>query len=55
MAMQSVNPATGAVVQGYAEMKAEDVSRTIRAAHEAFLSWRKRSFAERAAPPNTRG
>jgi succinate-semialdehyde dehydrogenase/glutarate-semialdehyde dehydrogenase len=48
MAMTAVNPATGATINEYEEMTPEDVSRAVADAHNAFLSWRRTDFAERA-------
>jgi succinate-semialdehyde dehydrogenase/glutarate-semialdehyde dehydrogenase len=50
MAMQSMNPATGEIVDSYPETSAEEVGRIVRAAHEAFLSWRRTPYSERAVP-----
>jgi len=50
MTIQAINPATDEVVATYEETKPEEVSRIVGTAHEAFLAWRGRSFAERAEP-----
>jgi succinate-semialdehyde dehydrogenase/glutarate-semialdehyde dehydrogenase len=49
MTIRAINPANDQVVAEYEEPKPEDVSTTIRATHEAFRSWRKTMFADRAA------
>ncbi|HEY7490857.1 MAG TPA: NAD-dependent succinate-semialdehyde dehydrogenase [Candidatus Tectomicrobia bacterium] len=48
MAIQAVNPATGETINTYEEMTPAEVARAIAQAHEAFLDWRKTSFAPRA-------
>lgn len=48
MAMQAMNPATGAIIDTYEEMAPAEVTRAIAQAHDAFLDWRKTHFAERA-------
>ncbi len=48
MAIEAVNPATGESIRKYEEMTPVEVERVIGKAHEAFLLWRKASFAERA-------
>ncbi|MFB3787105.1 MAG: NAD-dependent succinate-semialdehyde dehydrogenase [bacterium] len=48
MVFQSVNPANGNVIQTYDEMPPREINEIIHKAHEAFLSWRKSSFAHRA-------
>jgi len=47
MAMQAVNPATGETIKTYAEMAPTEVSTAVAQAHQAFLDWRRTSFAER--------
>ena len=49
MAMQTVNPATGALVREYEEISEEALDAAVAAAHRAFLEWRRTSFAERGA------
>jgi len=44
-----INPATGAQLRVYEGMTWEEVTQAIEQAHEAFLAWRRVSFAERAA------
>jgi succinate-semialdehyde dehydrogenase/glutarate-semialdehyde dehydrogenase len=45
----TVNPATGETVATFESLGAEDVEPLVQAAHAAFLQWRERSVAERAA------
>jgi succinate-semialdehyde dehydrogenase/glutarate-semialdehyde dehydrogenase len=49
MTLQTINPASGAVVASYEETSAEAVQAIIASAHQAYLEWRSRSFGERAA------
>lgn len=46
--MQSVNPATGAVLRDYPEHSSEEIAATLARAEAAFASWRSVPFAERA-------
>jgi succinate-semialdehyde dehydrogenase/glutarate-semialdehyde dehydrogenase len=55
MAMQSINPATGALVATFDEMPPDEVALAIQRAHEAFLQWRRRGFSERAVLLRTAG
>ena len=48
MAIQSVNPATGEVLETFAETSREDVERAVSAAHAAFLDWRHATYVARA-------
>ncbi|HXK95719.1 MAG TPA: aldehyde dehydrogenase family protein, partial [bacterium] len=48
MVIQSVNPANGNVIQTYEEMPPQEINAIIHKAHDAFLSWKKTSFALRA-------
>lgn len=48
MPIETVNPATGETLRTYDELQPEEAAGLIDRAHEAFLSWRKVSFAERA-------
>ena len=50
MALRSVNPADGRLVQEYPETTREEVAAILRDAHAAFLESREASFATRAAP-----
>ena len=46
--IETVNPATGAVIGTYAKMSDEEMIATIDACHDAFEDWRLRPAAERA-------
>ncbi|HEY3097278.1 MAG TPA: aldehyde dehydrogenase family protein, partial [Methylomirabilota bacterium] len=48
MAIESVNPATGEVLETFREIGREDVERILAAAHAAFLDWRDPRYAARA-------
>jgi len=48
MSAQSVNPATGEVLETIEEMSRPQIEQALARAHEAFLEWRTRPFAERA-------
>jgi succinate-semialdehyde dehydrogenase/glutarate-semialdehyde dehydrogenase len=48
MSLASVNPATGQTLARYEEMSGAAVGDAIRAAHEAFLAWRRVPLPERA-------
>ncbi|MDY6893412.1 MAG: aldehyde dehydrogenase family protein, partial [Chloroflexota bacterium] len=48
MKIKSVNPATGETIKEYAEMTPDATREAIEKSHEAFLTWKKTSFAERA-------
>src|SRR2546430_3780468 len=48
MSIQSVNPATGDVLETFKETSREDLDRILAAAHAAFLEWRTAPFATRA-------
>ena len=47
--MKAVNPATGETIKEYEEMTPEEVKSVIEKSHQAFLSWRKTGFTERAS------
>ena len=49
MTMTAINPATGETIEEYDEMTPEQVTRAVAATHNAFPSWRKTGFAERAS------
>jgi succinate-semialdehyde dehydrogenase/glutarate-semialdehyde dehydrogenase len=49
MTLQTISPATGAVVASYEEISPETVQDIIASAHQAYLAWRHTSFRERAA------
>jgi succinate-semialdehyde dehydrogenase / glutarate-semialdehyde dehydrogenase len=48
MSIQSINPATGEVVETFEETSHEEIERTLATAQEAFLKWRALPFAARA-------
>jgi succinate-semialdehyde dehydrogenase/glutarate-semialdehyde dehydrogenase len=50
MSLQSINPATGEVIARYEETLLPEVGSIVEAAHEAFIAWRERRFADRAIP-----
>src|SRR4051812_32335439 len=45
----SVNPYTGETVKEFDTLTRDEVDRAVAAAHDAFLAWRERPIAERAA------
>jgi len=49
MALQSVNPATGLVIESFEEHAFEQIGEILESVETAFLSWRKVSLAERSA------
>lgn len=49
MAIQSINPATGQLLATFQPLDAAAIEERLRRAWTAFASWRKTSFAERAA------
>jgi succinate-semialdehyde dehydrogenase / glutarate-semialdehyde dehydrogenase len=48
MSIESINPATGEVLEGFEETSEHDLERVLAAAQEAFLEWRTLPFAARA-------
>ena len=48
MSIQSVNPATGEVLETFEEASKAQMEQALARAHAAFLEWRTRPFAERA-------
>jgi succinate-semialdehyde dehydrogenase/glutarate-semialdehyde dehydrogenase len=48
MAIESVNPATGEVLETFREIGRDDVDRLLATAHAAFLEWRDTRYAARA-------
>lgn len=48
MALESINPATGARLATYQEMSADEVDRALNSAAQAFQTWRRTSFPDRA-------
>ena len=49
MSIQSVNPVNGKVLKSFKAINPEVVNRKIEQTHQAWLSWKNTSFAERAA------
>ena len=49
MTFQSINPATGEVIETFDASSREQVSEALDQARSAFLSWRSTTFAERGA------
>src|SRR5712691_1333742 len=47
--MESINPATGEILERFQETSAQELDRVLTAAHEAFLAWRTVPLATRAA------
>ena len=50
MSIQSVNPASGEVLESFTEMSATALERALATASAAFLEWRDVPFATRAEP-----
>src|SRR2546428_10553210 len=48
MSIQSINPATGDVLETFKETSGHELDRILAAAHAAFLEWRTAPFATRA-------
>ena len=48
MTIQSINPATGEVLENFSEMTASKIEGILEATYQTFLQWRGSSFAERA-------
>lgn len=49
MAIESINPATGEVIETFEPFSAEQIDETLARARKAYLHWRTTTFAERAA------
>jgi succinate-semialdehyde dehydrogenase/glutarate-semialdehyde dehydrogenase len=49
MAIQSINPATGEILESFDEFTEEQVEAKLKLAKETFRSYRKTSFKTRAA------
>src|SRR5262245_59101154 len=49
MSIQSVNPATGEIIETLEPTSPQETERILAGAHSAFLEWRTRPFAQRAA------
>jgi succinate-semialdehyde dehydrogenase/glutarate-semialdehyde dehydrogenase len=50
MKLTSINPVNGEIIKEYDTLNEQEVSEKIEQTHEAWLSWRKTSHAERRAP-----
>ncbi len=50
MSIQSINPATGEVLEAFTETSEQDIERILATAHAAFLEWRTVPVARRALP-----
>jgi succinate-semialdehyde dehydrogenase/glutarate-semialdehyde dehydrogenase len=48
MSIKAINPATGAVIEEYPEMTANEVESVVEHSHDAFMRWRMTTFGERA-------
>lgn len=48
MSIQAINPATNEVIKEYPETTLQQVKEILEQAHQVFLSWHKRGYAERA-------
>jgi succinate-semialdehyde dehydrogenase/glutarate-semialdehyde dehydrogenase len=48
MTIRAVNPTTGETIKEYEEMTPKEARGAIEKSHQAFLGWRRTSFAERA-------
>src|SRR5262245_54310801 len=48
MAVQSINPATGEVLERFDETSAEDIDRILDRSIARFADWRRRPFSARA-------
>jgi succinate-semialdehyde dehydrogenase/glutarate-semialdehyde dehydrogenase len=48
MTLSAINPATGETIQEYPELSPQAAHERIAQAYEAFLSWRRTSFAKRS-------
>src|SRR5918993_1019431 len=46
--IETINPATGKILAAYENVQADEVSRKVKAAREAFPKWKKLDVAERA-------
>lgn len=47
MSLQSVNPATGAILETFEDTAPAEIERILGQAWDAFLQWRRRSVSER--------
>lgn len=48
MMIQTINPATGAVIQTYKTLTAEETDTVVHSGHQAFMSWRDTSLSRRS-------
>ena len=48
MSIQSINPATGEILESFKETSGQELDRILMGAHAAFLQWREVPFARRA-------
>jgi len=48
MSIQSINPATGEILESFKETSGQELDRILTGAHAAFLQWREVPFARRA-------
>jgi acyl-CoA reductase-like NAD-dependent aldehyde dehydrogenase len=48
MPLESINPATGKVMQVFGEWSAAETDRVIEKVYDSWPAWRERSFAELA-------
>ena len=53
--MKSISPATGELIAEYEPHSPTEIDGRIEAAHEAFVSWRRVEFSERAEMMNRAG
>ena len=49
MSIQSINPTTDEIIETFEETSQAELERILASAHAAFVEWRTRPFAERAA------
>ncbi|HJU21317.1 MAG TPA: NAD-dependent succinate-semialdehyde dehydrogenase [Casimicrobiaceae bacterium] len=50
MSIQAINPATGEPIATYGETRSNEMAAIVESVHEAYLEWRRASYAERAQP-----
>ena len=48
MSFSTINPVTGQIIKEYEEFSFDDIDRIIKQSHNAFLGWKRTSFAERS-------
>ena len=49
MPLQSINPATGEILENFSEQTAAEAAAAAVLAHEAFLAWSRSPFSRRSA------